>query len=526
VEWARLGWRCRRAGRGSGRRRPGRLHGSAFVFDGSAFDEALGRFVAVKVLSAEYAADAHFCAHLRAEAQAAASLNHPHVTNVYDYGESAIGGERVPYVVMELLAGPTLADRMRSGPLPVRSVLRIATQVAQALAAAHARGLVHCDIKPANVVLTSGGAKVVDFGISAVAGKHGPHDRQGQVWGTPAYIAPERLAGRSAVAATDVYALGLLLYHALSGASPWRVGSTTQMLITHAREQPAPLPPIDGLPSTVATLCGRCLAKDPRERPTAAEMARVLRAARAHLKADTPAPSVGRRSAPPGRDRTDHDTTENRPVPVALPSSPRRPSRPVATRRRPAEWTVHVLIILAAALIGGYFALGGQAAARPDPVLAQPTPGAAPTTDDEPRSGPSTSPAGPGRPTTAGDAPNAGSVVPGNEPRRNGNHSSGSGPGPRATPPATSSGAGGGGSNDHPRPVDRTVSTVGGTVVARCAGSTASIVSASPLTGFAVNDLNRGPGAQAGVTFNAILTTVRVVIRSSSGVPTASIQVS
>jgi serine/threonine-protein kinase len=195
--------------------------GTAVVW--RAYDEVLGRGVAIKLLSPELASDTHFRARIRAEARAAARLNHPHITNVHDYGESATGdGERVPYVVMELLTGPTLTERMQSGPLPVETVLRIATQVAQAPAAAHARGLVHCDVKPGNVVVTRDGAKVVDLGLSAVAGHQDPHGAEGQIWGTPAYIAPERLVGRGAVAATDVYSLGLLLYQALSGASPWR----------------------------------------------------------------------------------------------------------------------------------------------------------------------------------------------------------------------------------------------------------------------------------------------------------------
>ncbi len=256
--------------------------GTAVVW--RAHDEVLGRRVAIKVLSATYAGDAQFRARVLAEAQAAARLSHPHVTHVHDYGESEIGGAQVPYVVMELLAGPTLAQRMQSGPLPVTAALRIVTQVAQALAAAHARGLVHCDIKPANVMLTRSGAKVVDFGISAVVGQRDPHTSEGQVWGTPAYLAPERILGCDAVAATDVFALGVLLYQALSGTSPWRAESTTQILLAHASEEPAPLPPIADLPPEVATLCRNCLAKNPTNRPTAAEMARVLREAQATLE--------------------------------------------------------------------------------------------------------------------------------------------------------------------------------------------------------------------------------------------------
>jgi len=473
-----------------------RLGGGATAVVWRAQDEVLGRRVAVKVLSAEFAADAQFRARIRAEAQAAASLNHPHVTNVHDYGESAIDGEPVPYVVMELLAGPTLAEVMRSGPLPVGTALRIGMQVAQALAAAHARGLVHCDIKPANIVMTRRGAKVVDFGISGVAGQRDPHALDGQIWGTPAYIAPERLAGGEAVAATDVYALGIMLYQALSGTSPWQAASTMQMLIAHAGEEPAPLPPIDGLPPTVASLCSRCLAKDPLERPSAAWVARELREARNELKAAA--------------------------VPVAKPSSPRRRGR--------TKPVVQALIVLLAALIAGYCGFAGPGPEAPGAAPPPAGPGGSPTTGRDVESDTPTSPpgatgrGGPSGPSGVGTAPTAGGALPGNRPGGTGGPGGGSGPG-GATPTQPGGGSTGNGSGSQPRPVDRTITTVGGSVVARCVGSTASILSTSPLTGFAVSNLDRGPGSGVGVTFRAVLTTVRVVIRCASGVPTPSIQV-
>jgi serine/threonine-protein kinase len=460
--------------------------GTAVVW--RAHDEILDRSVAIKVLSAGYASDARFRARIRAEARAAARLSHPHITNVHDYGESTSGDEPVPYVVMELLSGPTLAERMRSGPLPVSDALRIATQVAQALAAAHAGGLVHCDIKPANVVVTPDGAKVVDFGIAAVAGRKDPLDTGNQIWGTPAYVAPERLLGRGTAGAADVYALGILLYHALTGSLPWRAETATQMLVAHASEEPAPLPPIAGMPPRVAALCSRCLAKDPLDRPTAAQAARMLLAARAELGTETPAGSTGR-------------------------------------------WrgAAQVLIVLVAALIAGYWGLGGQDIEAPD---------AAPPGQSSGGPGSATGTGQPG-PTGAGGTPGAGSVPAGEGPSSgvsgNGGASGGSAPGGGA--PGGSASGGDAGSGDLPPadvgggaggdvgPVDRTVSTVGGTVVARCVGSTASIVAANPLAGFAVGDLDRGPAAQVGVTFNALLTTVRVGVRCSSGVPAASIEV-
>jgi eukaryotic-like serine/threonine-protein kinase len=242
-----------------------------------AYDEVLGRQVAVKVLNADFALSSVARARIRAEAQAVARLSHPHITNVYDYGESVErDGTRVPFVVMELLGGPTLSALLARGPLPWQHALVIGAEVAAALAAAHARGVVHRDVKPGNVMLTTDGAKVVDFGIAAVVGEHADDAPDGQLLGTPAYLAPERLAGQPVTPATDVYAVGLLLYRTLTGRLPWRADTTTQMLSAHCYAEPDPLPPIDGMPDEIIELCRRCLAKAPADRPATAELARTL----------------------------------------------------------------------------------------------------------------------------------------------------------------------------------------------------------------------------------------------------------
>ncbi|MGC9669030.1 serine/threonine-protein kinase [Planosporangium sp. 12N6] len=243
-----------------------------------AYDEVLGRDVAVKMLSGSYAADAASRDLIRYEAQAAGRLSHPHVTSVYDYGEAVEpDGTRLPFVVMELVNGVTLDARLSGGPLRWRVAVRVAAEVAAALAAAHARGLVHRDIKPANVMLTPTGVKVVDFGIAALAGADA--DSTPTVLGTPAYLAPERLGGQAVTPASDVYALGLLLFRMLIGRLPWRADTATQMIEAHCYTEPQPLPAIDGLPAEVATLCARSLAKRPEDRPSAEEAARILAAA-------------------------------------------------------------------------------------------------------------------------------------------------------------------------------------------------------------------------------------------------------
>ncbi|HEX7745947.1 MAG TPA: serine/threonine-protein kinase, partial [Micromonosporaceae bacterium] len=236
------------------------------------YDEVLGRQVAVKVLAARLATDRAFRHRIRLEAQAAARLCHPHITNVYDYGESRRRSLTVPYVVMELIHGETLAARLRrTGSMPWEEAVTTGAEVASALAAAHARGVVHRDVTPGNVMLTPTGAKVLDFGISAVTGDsdRGP---DGSLLGTPAYLAPERLDRGQVSPASDVYALGLLLYRALTGHLPWEAPTTTQMLRAHLYVEPAPMPAVPSLPDDVAQLCERCLAKDPAARPSSAEV--------------------------------------------------------------------------------------------------------------------------------------------------------------------------------------------------------------------------------------------------------------
>ncbi|BFU42617.1 protein kinase domain-containing protein [Krasilnikovia sp. MM14-A1004] len=244
-------------------------------------DEVLGREVAVKVLAGRHTADPQSRARIRTEARAAAILSHPNIAQVHDYGESTRDGQCVPYVVMELVNGVTLQQRIGMGPLPPALVFRICGQVAMALAAAHADGLVHRDIKPGNVMVTRAGAKVVDFGIAATAG---PGEPESELLGTPAYLAPERLTGDTVEPASDVYALGVLLYRLLAGDSPWRVESTTQLLSAHIYVEPSPLPELPRVPAFVVDLVNRCLRKDPTERPSAADAAAVL--ARAEILAE------------------------------------------------------------------------------------------------------------------------------------------------------------------------------------------------------------------------------------------------
>ncbi|MEU6074499.1 serine/threonine-protein kinase [Micromonospora sp. NPDC047074] len=315
------------------------------------YDEVLGRQVAVKVLASRLAADRAFRHRIRIEAQAAARLCHPHITNVYDYGESEQVGLTVPYVVMELVDGESLTGRLRRGSLPWREAVTIGAEVTSALATAHARGVVHRDVTPGNVMLTANGVKVVDFGISALVGEKekGP---DGALLGTPAYLAPERLDNGQVSPATDVYAVGLLLYRMLTGRLPWQASTTTQMLHAHMYHDPEPMPPLPGLPDEVRDLVGRCLAKRPGDRPATADVARTLAEAAGMLAVVPVSPAAG--PVDPGALATAGTTILPWSAATdALPFSGTRRRR-AATRRRRIEAGVAAagLVVVTAALWG------------------------------------------------------------------------------------------------------------------------------------------------------------------------------
>jgi serine/threonine-protein kinase len=232
-------------------------------------DQVLDRLVAVKLLQQGYAAHPQTLARFRAEARHAGSLTHPGIAQVYDYGEAGPAG--VPYLVLELVDGPSLAGVLDGGPLDPGAAMDVVAQVAAALAAAHATGLVHRDVKPANLLMGRDGlVKITDFGIAHAAGS-APLTQAGMLVGTPAYLAPERAAGEPATAASDLYSLGIVAYECLTGAPPFR--GTAIEIAGASRFQP--LPPLPAaVPAPVTALVAELAAKDPAARPgSAAEVA-------------------------------------------------------------------------------------------------------------------------------------------------------------------------------------------------------------------------------------------------------------
>ena len=322
-------------------------------------DVLLGRPVAVKVLRSEYTGDPTFIARFRAEAQHAAVLHHDGIAAVHDYGEvppGDAGGERLAYLVMELVDGESLSELLaREGRLDVPRTLALLRQTAAALAVAHEAGVVHRDVKPGNVLVSPDGrVTITDFGIAWSASSV-PQTQTGQVVGTAHYLSPEQAQGGKASPASDVYALGMVAYECLAGHRAFEGENAVQIALRQIRDVPDPLP--DDVPATVRDLVGRMLLKDPAARfPDGAAVRDAVEDVLAGRR-------VG--AATPGDEGT-------RAMAVVWPQ-PDAPSAPV---RRP--WRVRVLAPAAALLTGAGLAVAGVALLSP----AAPSPVAAATTED------------------------------------------------------------------------------------------------------------------------------------------------
>jgi serine/threonine-protein kinase len=230
-------------------------------------DVVLQRTVAIKVLRSQYADDPTFIARFRAEARHAAALNHPNIAAVLDYGEAAPeeAGEHLAYLVMELVDGAPLSAHLSAeGPMEPHAALSVLQQTAAGLAEAHRRGLVHRDVKPANILIGPGGTvKLTDFGIARSADSV-PLTGTGQVIGTAQYMSPEQAQGATATPASDVYALGLVGYESLTGHAAFEGENPVSVALKHVVEEPEPLPA--ELPDEVRGLIDSALVKDPGDR--------------------------------------------------------------------------------------------------------------------------------------------------------------------------------------------------------------------------------------------------------------------
>ncbi|MFD0969013.1 serine/threonine-protein kinase [Plantactinospora endophytica] len=486
-------------------------------------DEVLGRPVAVKLLAGPHARDPVSRRRIRHEARAAAALSHPNIAQVYDFGESVTGLTCIPYVVMELVEGGTLEQRVAAGPLPAKVVFRICAEVAAALAAAHDRGLVHRDVKPGNVMVTPAGAKVVDFGIAAAVGQGDPDEWGDELLGTPGYLAPERISGGAVVPASDVYGVGVLLYRLLAGRPPWSAETATQMLRAHVYVEPTPLPPLPDVPAKVADLCRRCLDKDPERRPAAREMAAVLaRAAGVRIVDDELAHSL---------------------APTAVDGEPSTVLVPRAAGGRGSQFRAGVLATGAAAvavtalllwladpLSPGAGRRGG--AAQPGPS-GRPAVGTGPSGSTGDGSAPPVRPPGPGpgplTPLVGMSGTPSGTIVPGPVTGVPPGGQPGGNPGggvpdgevpttpeepapstPESPPPPT------------PEPEEKTLSSDGGSVQATCTGGDAWLLSWAPNRPYRTDEVEAGPAPATMIRFRHGNRTVQMTITCTDGVPSTT----
>jgi len=363
--------------------RPIASGGMAEVWE--ATDETLARRVAVKLLHPHLARDDSFVRRFRAEAVAAARLAHPSIVSVYD----TFSAEGLEAIVMELVVGTTMrADLDEHGPMRLEAVLAIGTQVADALGAAHASGLVHRDVKPANILLSADGRVLVaDFGI-AKAAEGADLTNAGAMVGTAKYLAPEQVEGGAIDGRADLYALGVVLYEALTGTPAFDEETDTATALARLHRYPVePRRLRPEIPVATEAVVMQAMSRAPADRfASAAAMRTALLgagadprrapaaavAAAAANPSSVPAPASAAPPAPPARPAT--------PPPIApIPPTPAPAHRddsagsgaiPLATlesppHRRSRRWMVIVVVILLAAMAGAFALQGGEKTADP-----------------------------------------------------------------------------------------------------------------------------------------------------------------
>ncbi len=277
-----------------------------------ATDTKLGRDVALKVLPSDMAADPDRLARFQREARAVAALNHPNVVTVYSVEEA----DDVHFITMELIEGHALDRLISTDGLPVDRIIEIANALADALAAAHEKGILHRDLKPANVMVTSEGrVKVLDFGLAKDVSADSStdatltsagHTQAGIVMGTPAYMSPEQVSGRTLDHRTDIFSLGVMLYEMTTGRRPFVGTSSAELISSILRDSPASVTEVrPDLPSDISRVIRRCLEKDPRYRvQTARDVSNEFRDLARTTTRLTPALSSAMRTAPIGPGQT------------------------------------------------------------------------------------------------------------------------------------------------------------------------------------------------------------------------------
>ena len=293
-----------------------------------ATQRGLGRRVALKLLAPEYAADPEFRARFEREWQMAAAIDHPHIIPVYAAGEE----DGTLYLVLRYVDGADLQQLIsRSGPLPPARAAGVIAQVASALDAAHAAGLVHRDVKPANVLLDAEHVYLTDFGLTRPVDGGVTITQTGRWMGTVHYASPEQLDAGRTEARSDVYALGCTLFAALTGRPPFPRDTVSATLLAHLHDPP-PLPSRSGAPRAFDAVIARALAKDPAQRyPSTGDLGRAALAAAAGEAVTEVERSVARGEAAPAKTRV---MAFAPPVPASPVAPPSAAASPVRIRRR------------------------------------------------------------------------------------------------------------------------------------------------------------------------------------------------
>ena len=298
--------------------------GMAVVY--KAQDLSLGRLVAIKMLRQSLIHDEDFLARFQQEARAAANLAHPNIVTVHDFGNH----EERYYIVMEYIEGKDLKTLIKeSGPFAIERALDIIIQMCAGLGYAHRAGLIHCDVKPQNVLVTADGrVKITDFGIARALATLRPGETTDVVWGSPQYYSPEQAAGEHPTPASDVYSIGVVMYEMLAGRLPFVASNQQALTLMHLRDEPPRLALFNpAVPETLELIVHKVLAKEPAARyRTADQLGRILIAYRqqgdawtgAQFSAGVPTPLL------PG-------------APAGLPAAPAAPAYVPATVN-PAEW--------------------------------------------------------------------------------------------------------------------------------------------------------------------------------------------
>jgi eukaryotic-like serine/threonine-protein kinase len=231
-------------------------------------DKRLNRIVALKVLPAYLRLDPARKKRFEREVKTISTLNHPHICTVYDTGEQ----DGIDFFVMEYLEGDTLAKRLERGPLPIEQVLRHSIEIADALSQAHLHGIIHRDLKHANIILTKSGAKLLDFGPSKVQSAVATSDKssetaKGTILGTLQYMAPEQLEGKEADARSDIFSFGAIMYEMATGCKAYQGDSQAGLISAIMTSEPQPIAKLQqGVPAAFDDLVRTCQAKDPGSR--------------------------------------------------------------------------------------------------------------------------------------------------------------------------------------------------------------------------------------------------------------------